>query len=183
MRIIGGELGGRKIEPPKGSKHTRPTSDRMRESIFNKITHMLDGRLYGKRVADIFAGTGAMGLEAISRGALSATFVEKHAGMELIKRNAQKLGVDGRSIFLGADARTLPQVDAPFDVIFMDPPYGRGLAEPALLSAATAGWLKNGTLIVIEIAADDHFETPVGFIERDSRAKGVTRVLYLEYQG
>ena len=182
MRIIGGELGGRKIDPPKGSEHTRPTSDRMRESIFNKITHMPDAGFYDKRVADIFAGTGAMGLEAISRGAAHATFVEKHAGMELVKRNAQTLSVDDRCAFLGADARNLPSVDAPFDMIFMDPPYGRGLAEPALASAAEHGWLKNRTVVVIEIAADDSFEMPADFTVVDDRAKGVTRVLYLEYQ-
>ena len=181
MRIIGGEFGGRKIEPPQGSKHTRPTGDRMRESIFNKITHMLDGGFHGKRVADVFAGTGAMGLEAISRGAVHATFVEKHAGMELVKRNAQTLGAEENCAFLSADARNLPAVDTPFDVIFMDPPYGRGLAEPALTSAALAGWLKAETLGVIELAADDAFDVPDGFELVDERAKGATRVLYLSY--
>ena len=179
MRIIAGSFRGRKLKTPQGLD-TRPTSDRLREAIFSSITHRLGGSLDGLRVADIFAGTGAMGLEAISRGAASAVFVEKHSGLELIKANAIHLGCDDKCKFLGADARNLPPLDHKLDLIFLDPPYGRGLAEPALTSALDNGWLKNGAIAVVELAEKDEFNVPEGFSEIQRKTTSRTTVITLE---
>ena len=179
MRIIAGSFRGRKLKSPEG-RDTRPTSDRLRESIFSQLTHRLGGSFEGVRVADVFAGTGAMGLEAISRGAISAVFVEKHQGLELIKANAELLGCTDKCKFLGADARNLPLVSEPIDLIFLDPPYGRELAEPALLSALKNKWLKTGAIAMIELAADDQFNCPEGFEEIQQKTSGKTKVITLE---
>ena len=179
MRIIAGSFRGRKLKTPQGLD-TRPTSDRLREAIFSSIAHRFGGSLDGLRVADIFAGTGAMGLEAISRGAASAVFVEKHSGLELIKENAIHLGCDDKCKFLGADARNLPPLDHQLDLVFFDPPYGRDLAEPALMSALNNNWFKTGTIIVIEMAEKDEFNVPDGFSEIQRKTKSRTTVITLE---
>lgn len=179
MRIIAGNFRGRKLKSPQGQE-TRPTSDRLREAIFSSLTHKFDGGFSGLRVADIFAGTGAMGLEAISRGADSAVFVEKHKGLELIKANAIHLGCADKCSFLGADARNLPPLNHKLDLIFLDPPYGRSLAEPALISALSNNWLNDGAIAVVELAKIDEFETPDGFEEISQKTSAKSKVIFLK---
>jgi 16S rRNA (guanine966-N2)-methyltransferase len=179
MRIIAGEFRGRKLASPKGL-HTRPTSDRLREAIFSSLSHRFGGVLHGLQVADIFAGTGAMGFEAISRGATSAIFVEKHQGLELIKANAIHLGCADKCKFLGADARQLPAIGHQLDLIFLDPPYGKELAEPALMSALANGWLQKGAIAVVEISEKDSFQLPDGFNELQRKTTSRTTVITLE---
>ncbi|MFW2541123.1 16S rRNA (guanine(966)-N(2))-methyltransferase RsmD [Primorskyibacter sp. 2E107] len=155
MRIIAGEFRGRRLAAVgKGDPgaHLRPTTDRVREALFN----MLDGGRFGApfdgtRVLDLFAGTGALGLEALSRGADFVTFVEKgRAGQKLIRENLTLLGCADRARMIGADALRLPAADAPATLVFLDPPYGKGLGEKALASAAGAGWISPEALIVWE---------------------------------
>lgn len=179
MRIISGTLKGRRLHTPKDSE-TRPTSDRLRESIFNILVHGWPGLLAGARVADIFAGSGAMGIEAISRGADFAVFVEKHsAGRELVSRNLEALNITDRARVIEGDARSLPPVDKPFELIFMDPPYRRGLGEAALAALRQTGWLLPDTLVVLEAAADEQLEIPPGYEAVDRRLQGGSQVIFL----
>lgn len=199
MRIIGGEYRGRRLiaprDGPREKARTRPTSDRLRERIFNILEHGNGPRLAGARVADIFAGTGAMGLEALSRGAAKAVFVEKHrvekhrGGANALRENALKedaleeniksLPVTDRAEILRADVRDLPTAPEPFDIIFMDPPYGRELEGPALQSMQNGGWISPNTLIVLELPGDHAFDAE-GFVITDRRSQGKTEVLFLE---
>ncbi|MEM6729759.1 MAG: 16S rRNA (guanine(966)-N(2))-methyltransferase RsmD, partial [Pseudomonadota bacterium] len=154
MRIIAGRFRGRPLTPVgKGDRgaHLRPTSDRVREALFSMIEARMD--LDGVRVLDLFAGTGALGLEALSRGAAHVTFVENgRIGAGLTRANIEKLGVDGADV-LTIDARKLPHAAAPADLIFLDPPYGKNLGAPALTSALAQGWIGSTSLIVWEEAA------------------------------
>ncbi len=179
MRVIAGAHKGRRLHTPKGKK-TRPTSDRLRESIFNILTHNWPDHLAGARVADIFAGSGAMGIEALSRGAAEAVFVEKHAaGRDLVSRNLQTLGLAGKARVIEGDARQLPQAEAAFDLVLMDPPYRCGLGEAALEALQSAGWLRQGTLVVLEAGADEQLEIPAGYKINDRRVQGDSQVLFL----
>lgn len=179
MRIISGTLKGRRLHTPEGQT-TRPTSDRLRETIFNILAHRWPGKLAGARVADIFAGSGAMGIEALSRGAVLAVFVEKHsAGRALVSRNLEALGIVEQAQVIEGDARQLPPIDAPFDLIFMDPPYRRGLGEAALAALPKAGWLKHETLVVLESAADEQLEIPAEYEAVDRRQQGASQVIFL----
>lgn len=184
MRIIGGKFKGRALAAPGaaggGAAHLRPTSDRVRESLFNLLAHGdYDGAPDGKRVLDLFAGVGALGLEAMSRGATRCVFVDDHGpSRALIRENIEKLGLTGATKIWRRDATRLgPNRDAPYDLIFLDPPYRKGLAAKALASASEGGWVAPGALIVIEQAAD---EDPPEFGEiADDRTYGDTRVLIL----
>lgn len=183
MRIIAGTHKGRRLHTPKGSE-TRPTSDRLRESIFNILAHNWADHLTGARVADIFAGSGAMGIEALSRGAAHAVFVEKHsAGRALVSRNLDSLGLAEKARVIAGDARQLPPAEAPFDLVLMDPPYGRGLGKAALAALEQAGWLRAGTLIVLETGRDEQLELPRGFEVSDRRAQGDSQVIFLRRVG
>ena len=146
MRIIAGQFKGRKLKTPIGSS-VRPTTDRLRESIFNVITHLL-GTFDGIQVADIFAGTGAFGLEALSRGNAKVVFVEKHAN--LLLQNIGHLGVRNKARVIIADARVLPPQSSPFDLVFMDPPYNKGLIEPTLKSLNENNWIRLNSHVVVE---------------------------------
>lgn len=182
MRIIAGKFRGRKILGPK-DRSIRPTTDRLRESIFGAITSRV-GNLEGLRVADVFAGTGAFGLEALSRGASSVEMVEKHfASLELLRQNIELLGVGGRADILPADDRTLPRRGTPFDLIFLDPPYGRGLASPTLISLAASGWIGPATLIVVERGEKDAFEIPETLEEIKVIKQGKRRAHFLNLKG
>ena len=179
MRVIAGTHKGRRLYEPKG-KETRPTSDRLRESIFNILAHRWPDHLVGARVADIFAGSGAMGIEALSRGAKYAVFVEKHtAGRDLISRNLQTMGLAGKAQVIEGDARKLPQVEVAFDLVLMDPPYRRGLGEAALEALQQPGWLRQGTLVVLEAGADENLGIPSGYKVSDRRAQGDSQVIFL----
>ena len=182
MRIIGGRYRGKALAAPGAvggrAAHLRPTSDRVRESLFNLLAHgPYDGAPEGRRVLDLFAGTGALGLEAMSRGATRAIFVDDHGpSRALIRTNVEALGLMGATKIWRRDATNLgPNRDAPYDMIFLDPPYRKGLGQKALTSARDGGWIADGALIIYECAAD---EDPPEFHDlMDERKYGETRIL------
>jgi 16S rRNA (guanine966-N2)-methyltransferase len=181
MRIVGGKFKGRSLASPAGHG-TRPTSDRVRESIFNILTHGIDGfTLEGARVMDLFAGTGALGLEALSRGARFCQFVDGNAEARgLIARNADSLGVIGQCKIWRRDATKLgpcaPQT--PYDLVFADPPYGKELGEKALTSLVDGGWLNDGAVVVLEEAEKAAVKGVAGLTLLDQRVYGDTRVRF-----
>lgn len=153
MRIIAGAWRGRPIEAPPGLA-TRPTADRIRETLFSMLASRL-GSFEELRVADLFAGSGALGLEALSRGAASASFVESDAkAAAVIRRNAEKLGAAERVRVLGGSALSLPRSD-PFDLILADPPYAPGSGSAAVAAVAAADWLAPGGWMSVETARGD----------------------------
>jgi 16S rRNA (guanine966-N2)-methyltransferase len=184
MRVVGGTLSGRPLAGPK-HEGLRPTSDRVRESIFNILTHGAAAiEFEGIRVLDLFAGTGALGIEALSRGAAFCLFVEQDAGARgLIRRNVEALGLTGVTKIFRRDARDLGPASNRGEsaLIFLDPPYGNGLAAPALVSAAKGGWLQPGAMAVIEERKDAAVAVPVGFTEIDRRTWGDTQVIFARY--
>jgi 16S rRNA (guanine966-N2)-methyltransferase len=179
MRIVAGTHRGRPIAPPPDAR-IRPTSDRIRESLFNILRHRLGG-LAGRRVLDAFAGTGALGLEALSQGAETALFMDDdRAAIALARRNAADLGLAARADFRLADSTRPPPADRPCDLILLDPPYGQGLGAAALAALDAAGWLAPGALIVIEADKTQPEAVPPGFAMQDSRDYGRTRILLIE---
>jgi 16S rRNA (guanine966-N2)-methyltransferase len=181
MRIVGGRLGGRTLASPR-SHAIRPTSDRLRESLFNILVHAYGDPVTGARVLDLFAGTGALGLEALSRGAAFALLVDDAAeARALLRENVASLGLGGVSRIFRRDATRLGPAHPlePFALVFLDPPYGKGLAEKALVSARDGGWLAPGALIVVEEAADAAFTVPVGFEELERRRYDDTEAVFL----
>ena len=151
MRIVAGKWGGRQIEAPPGIA-TRPTADRVRETLFSMLASRL-GSFDDLRVADLFAGSGALGLDALSRGAASATFVESDPkAAAIIRRNAEKLGAPIQ--LLGGSALALPR-SGPFDLVFADPPYSAGSGTAVVAAVANAGWLAEGGWISVETSRDD----------------------------
>ncbi len=181
MRIVGGKFKGHSIAPPHGSA-TRPTTDRVRESVFNILAHGIEGlELEGARVLDLFAGTGAMGLEAVSRGARFCQFVEDSAEARgLIRKNADALGVIGLVKIWRRDATSLgPCSPQPgFDLVFADPPYGKGLGEKALLSLVSGGWLNEGAIVVLEEAQKVEISPADGLTLIDERDYGDTKIRF-----
>jgi len=175
VRIIAGSWRGRSIDVPPGST-VRPTSDRVREALFNRLAHSfteIGFRLAGARVIDVFAGTGALGLEALSRGAAHAVFLDRSPEViELIKRNAAKLGADDRATIMNADGAHLPRAAVACDLAFLDPPYGEGLIEPALKGLALQGWLKPGGLVSVETDASEVLADVAGYTLLDRRDYG-----------
>lgn len=184
MRIIAGRFRGTALaNVGKGDAgaHLRPTSDRVRESLFSMLTH--HDVITGARVLDLFAGTGALGLEALSRGAREVCFVENgRVGQRLISENIAKLRVEDEVTLMRNDATRLgPWPNAPFDLIFLDPPYGKGMGQKALAAARTGGWLAPGAMIVWEESAP--MQPPEGFSRIDTRKYGDTHVTLLEVTG
>lgn len=182
MRIVGGEFRGRALAAPR-SNAIRPTTDRTREALFNIVAHRYADRLEGGRVLDLFAGTGALGLEALSRGAGFALFVEESTeGRGLIRSNVETLGLTGRSKIFRRDATELGVVGTmlPFHLLFADPPYGKGLGERALQSAKAGGWLVPGALCVVEESAGAPFAAGPGFAVVDERGYGDTVIRLIE---
>ena len=163
MRIVAGQFKGRPIQAPK-SDATRPTSDRARESLFNILAHAdWAPELDGARVMDLFAGSGALGLEALSRGAEFCLFVETaHAARGAIRQNIEALGLFGTTRIHRRSATELGErpagIGAPFDVVFIDPPYKKGLVAPCLQALKTGDWLSDRALAVVETAADEALE-------------------------
>ncbi len=186
MRIVGGTLRGRALASPK-HEGVRPTSDRVRESVFNILTHGIsDFTLEGAKVLDLFAGTGALGLEALSRGGGTCLFVEEDADSRaLIRRNIEAFGLTGVTRVFRRDATSLGPAGkhAGFTLAFLDPPYGKGLAERALASAAGGGWLADGAVIVIEERSDAVIALPAGFEQIDRRTYGDTQVVFARWRG
>lgn len=184
MRIVGGRLKGRALAAPPG-RGTRPTSDRAREAVFNILEHAaFSSGLAGRRVLDLFAGSGALGFEALSRGAVFCLFVDEDAGARgAIRANAEALDLMGATRIHRRDACDLGAKPAglgpAFDLAFLDPPYGRGLAERALAALAGGGWLSADALIVVETAADEPFAA-AGYETLDVRRYGAAGVRFLK---
>ena len=156
MRIVAGEWRGRRLQAPAGAA-TRPTADRVRETLFSMLASRL-GSFEALRVADLFAGSGALGLEALSRGAAFACFVENDGkAAAAIRANAADLGASERVQILGGSALALPRSD-PFDLIFADPPYAPGSGSAAVKAVAAAGWLAPGGWMAVETARDDRVD-------------------------
>ena len=184
MRVVGGKLRSRPLAGPK-SNEVRPTSDRLREALFNILTHSYGDPVTGARVLDLFAGTGALGIEAISRGAIYALLVDEGVvARALLRDNVERLGLGGVTRIFRRDARKLGMAHplAPFSLAFLDPPYGRGLAEQALASARAGGWLAPAALIVVEEAADAAFAAPEGFDELERRRYDDTALILLRHR-
>src|SRR5918999_234025 len=165
MRIVGGRFRGRALKGPR-SDAIRPTSDRLRETIFNILAHSYGDVVEGARVLDLFAGTGAMGLEALSRGAAFALFVDDGAQARgVIRENIEALGLGGSTRLFRRDATRMGAAgpNRPFSLVFCDPPYGKDLAPRALRSCAEGGWLTRDALVVVEEAGDAIVKWPEGF--------------------
>lgn len=179
MRIVGGDRKGTALTAPKG-EGTRPTSDRLRETIFNILAHRFDGAPAGGRVLDLFAGSGAMGLEALSRGAEFALFVEMAvAARGALRTNIDALDAVGRTRVWRRDATRLGDCPLPpFSVLFCDPPYGKGLGEKALSAAAAGGWAAPGALAVLEERQGAMPEAITGWELVDTRANGESAVSF-----
>ncbi len=181
MRIVGGRFRGRPLATPS-DEATRPTSDRVREAIFNILAHGIrDFDLEGAKVLDLFAGTGALGLEALSRGASFCLLVEESAeARALIRRNVEALGLTGVTKIFRRDATDLGAAGSRggHGLVFLDPPYGRDLAEPALTSAAAGGWLAPGAIAVIEERMGAAVTLPAGFELLDRRTWGDTEATF-----
>jgi 16S rRNA (guanine966-N2)-methyltransferase len=179
MRIVGGRFRGHSLATPAG-RAIRPTSDRVREAIFNILVHgVSDFTLEGARVLDLFAGTGALGLEALSRGARFCLFVEESAAARaLIRRNAEALGVLGLAKIWRRDATKLGPCApmAPFDLAFADSPYGKGLGEKALAALVEGNWLAPGAVVVLEEAAKAEVAEPPSLTPLARRVYGDTEV-------
>ncbi|ODS00792.1 16S rRNA (guanine(966)-N(2))-methyltransferase RsmD [Methyloceanibacter methanicus] len=179
MRIVAGRFKGKALDAPKGLG-TRPTSDRVREALFNVLTHgapQVD--FEGLRVLDLFAGSGALGLEAVSRGARYCLFIEEDAGARAaIRRNVEGLGLTGVTKIWRRDATRLGPAGnlPPFDLVFCDPPYGQGLGARALQAAIKGGWLAPGAIAVLEEQAGEPPDWPELLREIDRRRYGGTEI-------
>ena len=185
MRIVGGRFRGRMLLAPK-SQAIRPTADRLRESLFNILAHAYDDPVTDARVLDLFSGTGALGLEAMSRGAAFALFVDDTAeARALIRGNVDAFGLGGATKIYRRDATRLGPIEtlAPFTLAFLDPPYREGLAEQALASALAGGWLAPGAIAVVEEAADAGFAPPPGFDELERRSYDDTQFVFMRVAG
>lgn len=182
MRIIGGTFRGRRLASlgrGDAAAHLRPTSDRVRESLFNVLVNAHGDRLEGARVLDLFAGTGALGLEALSRGATHVTFVENgRAALRLLRENIRLCGAGGQTRILARDARKPGPASAPCGLVFLDPPYGKGLGEQALAAALKDGWLAGDALVVWEEGAA--VTPPAGLRIIDERRYGDTVIRLLD---
>ena len=181
MRVVGGRLRSRPIAGPK-SHALRPTADRLREALFNIFAHAYGDPVTGARVLDLFAGTGALGIEAVSRGAKFALFVDNGAeARALMRNNVEALGLGGVTKVYRRDATHLGPVHPvePFSLVFLDPPYAKGLAEKALISLRDGGWLTTGALLVVEEAKAAAFAPPEGFEELERRAYDDTEFVFL----
>lgn len=180
MRIVGGALRGRALAAPR-SQAIRPTTDRLRESVFDILAHGFDDPITGAAVIDLFAGTGALGLEALSRGAARALFVDDGTeARALLRANIETLGLGGVTRIFRRDATKLglaPPGEI-FSLAFLDPPYGKGLAEPALRALIEGGWLADDALVVIEEAANASIELPSSLKQEDARRYGDTQFVF-----
>lgn len=192
MRIAAGRHKGRKLAAPKG-RNTRPTADRVRASIFDILHHAAweqggnDFFIMNSTVLDVFAGTGALGLEALSRGAEHAVFIERdRAALEACRGNVESLNESGSAEIMRMDAAKLsarPEAIAPRGLVFLDPPYGSGLGEKALARLADGGWLAPGAICVLEEGAQQPETLPGGYAELQNRAWGDTRARFLQFTG
>ena len=181
MRVVGGRLRGRNLASPT-SREIRPTADRLRESVFNILIHAFGDPISGARVLDLFAGTGALGIEAVSRGAAFALFVDNGTeARALLRNNVEALGLGGVTKVFRRDATNLGPAHPvePFSLVFLDPPYGKGLAEKALASLRDGGWLTKEALVVVEEAKAAAFSAQEGFAELERRSYDDTEFVFL----
>ena len=178
MRIGAGRQRGRKLAAPRG-RDLRPTAGRTREALFDILMHGAPP-LAGAHFLDLFAGTGAIGLEAWSRGAAEVLMVEEDPpALDLIRANLARLGHPPGVRLLALDATRLGPAAQTFDLVFLDPPYRSGLAAPALTGLVAGGWLKATSRVVVELAAKEPFIPPPGFITEDERRYGAARLVFL----
>ncbi len=176
MRIVGGNLKGRPLQSPKGMA-TRPTTDRTRESLFNILTHKIE--FDNSRTLDLFAGTGALGLEAISRGSQFCVFIEEASSARAaIRENVETLQLSGKTKIFRRDATRLGNIGAlkPFDLVFADPPYRKGFGEKTARSLREGGWLNDGAIYILEEATDMFPENLNGYELNDKRTYGETTI-------
>ena len=185
MRIIAGKHRHRPLLAPEG-RAVRPTSDRARESVFDILAH---GRFSEQdacldaMVLDAFAGTGAFGLEALSRGARHVVFIEKDRDARAaLQKNIAALGETAHTAIINGDATRPPRATGACSLVFLDPPYGEGLAAPALKALAQSGWLADGALVVVEIAAKEDLASPEGFEPLDERRYGAAKFVFLRHK-
>jgi 16S rRNA (guanine966-N2)-methyltransferase len=181
VRIVGGRLRGRNIASPS-SNDIRPTQDRLRESLFNILMHAYGNPIDNARVLDLFAGTGALGIEAVSRGAAFALFVDNGAeARALLRNNVEALGLGGVTKVYRRDATNLGPCHPmePFSLVFLDPPYGQGLAPKALASLREGKWLAPDALVVVEESTTAAFVAPEGYDELERRAYDETEFVFL----
>jgi 16S rRNA (guanine966-N2)-methyltransferase len=187
MRVVGGRHRGRKLAVPPGDL-VRPTSDRAREALFNILSHgdfAAGGSLFAdENVVDAFAGTGALGIEALSRGAARAAFIETdRAALGALRRNLAVLDEEDAADIIAGDATRPPRAPYAATLGFLDPPYRSGLAAPALAALATTGWFAPHALAIVEIAAKEPFSPPAGFVIIDERVYGAARLVFLRRDG
>ena len=188
MRVLGGRLRGRRLAAPPGHA-VRPTGARVREALFDMLAHNPWGAagrsaLDGAVALDAFAGTGALGIEALSRGAARAIFLDRdEAALAVLRRNLRALGLDDLAEARRGDATRPGRAPLAATLAFLDPPYRSGLAGPALIALARAGWLAPGAVCVVEEAARAAFDPPPGFAPLDARRWGDTRVAFLRQAG
>lgn len=182
MRIVAGRFRGRALTPVgKGdpAAHLRPTTDRVREALFNVLAGGRFGDPFAGPALDLFAGTGALGLEALSRGCASVTFVESgRKALALLRRNIALLDVAAETAVIARDARKLPPAETPASLVFLDPPYGKGLGTPALAAARQGGWLAPDALVVWEENGPQ--AAPAGFTLLEHRRYGDSTVTLLQ---
>jgi 16S rRNA (guanine966-N2)-methyltransferase len=185
MRVVAGRLRGRVLKAPE-SRAIRPTSERLRESIFDILVHRHANAIEGARVVDLFAGSGALAIEALSRGAGFALLVDNGSeARALLRGNVEALGLGGVTRIWRADATRLGKAPAggPFGLAFLDPPYGEGLAGPALASLVSGGWLTPGALVVAEEAAKVEIAAPPPLEPIDARVYGDTQIAIFAMPG
>ncbi|MGN6489678.1 MAG: 16S rRNA (guanine(966)-N(2))-methyltransferase RsmD [Devosia sp.] len=181
MRIVAGKFRGKALLSP-ADESIRPTSDRARQAVFNILASRIGVHLDGLKVLDLFAGTGALGLEALSRGATSTVFVDTGAEARgIIRDHIEAFGAGGIAKLLRRDATALGLAGTmgPFDLVFLDPPYGKGLGEQALTSLRDGGWLAADATIVLEEAAEAELALPQGFVVDDRREYGVAAMYFI----
>jgi 16S rRNA (guanine966-N2)-methyltransferase len=182
MRIVAGKHRGRRLAAPEGTD-TRPTHDRAREALFSILSHG-EPRLVGARFLDLFAGSGAVGLEAVSRGAVAATLIEQdRAALACATANRDALGEQRTVGILRGDASRLGRAPQPYEIVFLDPPYGSGLHQPALDSLAAGGWLAPRGRVICELSDKDEVNPPDGFVVEDERRYGKARFVFLRRVG
>lgn len=182
MRIVAGEWRGRSIATlPEGDRTIRPTSDRAREAIFN-ILFSNYGLPAGAHVLDLCCGTGALGLEALSRGAAHCTFIDNNtAALKLVRDTAKKFGAESRAQMLMTNATNLPPSTIQYRLVFCDPPYNQGIIPAALAQAAAKNYLAPGALLVLETAAAETLVLPEGFTLHDTRRYGAAKVMFVRF--
>ncbi|MEM7224419.1 MAG: 16S rRNA (guanine(966)-N(2))-methyltransferase RsmD [Pseudomonadota bacterium] len=181
MRIVAGRYRGRRLAAPPGFD-VRPTGERTREALFDVLSRGRDGAqaLTGLRVLDAFAGSGALGLEALSRGAVQVSFMESQAvALAVLRDNVRHLEAEAACQVFKADVLRPPKASEPVDLVLMDPPYNQGMAEPGLRALVSAGWIAPGTRVIVELMAKEPFDPPDGFTVTDQRKYGKARLVFL----